>query len=60
MSSWKRRITGALCTHRMCARKLGYRGERVMLPVCVQVWIDKNFTDEGEQQTGFIPSGEAN
>jgi len=46
--------------YRMYARKLGYRGERVMLPVCVQVWIDKNFTDEGEQQTGFIPSGEAN
>jgi len=46
----------ALC--RFCARVLGCK-DRQLLPVCVQAFIDKNFSEEGEEHTGFIPSEKA-
>jgi len=43
----------ALC--RMYAHALGYKGKRVVLPVCVQSFVDKHFVEEGEERTGFKP-----
>jgi len=41
--------------YRMYARALGYKGDRFILPVCVQSFIDANFVEEGEERTGFKP-----
>jgi len=44
--------------YRMYARRLGYKGKgvRVLLPVCVQAYVDKHFVEEGEVRTGFKDS----
>jgi len=39
--------------YRMCARALGYTQVRQLLPVCVQSFVDKNFSYEGEVRAGF-------
>ena len=41
--------------YRMCARRLGHKGKgiRVVLPVCVQSFVDKNFVEKDEVRTGF-------
>jgi len=39
--------------YRMYARALGYKQVRQLLPVCVQAFLDKNFSYEGEERTGF-------
>ena len=41
----------ALC--RMYARRLGCKGKRVILPVCVQCFVDKHFSEKDEERTGF-------
>jgi len=43
----------ALC--RMHARRLGHKGkgDRVVLPVCVQSHVDEHFAEKGEVRTGF-------
>ena len=41
--------------YRMYARALGYRGERVLLPVCVQAYVDKHFSNKDEERVGFKP-----
>ena len=39
--------------YRMYARALGYRGKRVLLPVCVQAYVDKHFSNKEEERVGF-------
>jgi len=39
--------------YRMHARALGHRGERVLLPVCVQAHVDKHFSTKDEERVGF-------
>jgi len=39
--------------YRFYARALGYKGKRVLLPVCVQLFIDNNFDEKGKECTGF-------
>jgi len=39
--------------YRMYARALGFTRVRELLPVCVQAFLDKNFSYEGEERTGF-------
>jgi len=42
--------------YRMYARRLGYKGKRHLLPICVQGYVDKHFVDAGEERTGFKKS----
>jgi len=39
--------------YRMHARRLGHKGKRHLLPVCVQGHVDKHFVDAGEERAGF-------
>lgn len=41
--------------YRMYARRLGHKGKgiRVVLPVCVQTFVDKHFVEKDEVRTGF-------
>jgi len=39
--------------YRMYARVLGFKQKRYILPVCVQLFIDDNFVEPGEERTGF-------
>jgi len=41
--------------YQMYARCLGYKGDRYLLPICVQGYVDKHFVEEGKKHTGFKP-----
>jgi len=41
--------------YRFYACALGYKGKRVLLPVCLQLFINNNFVEKGKERTGFKP-----
>jgi len=41
--------------YRMHARAFGCKGNRCLLPICVQGCVEKHFVEEGEKHTRFEP-----